>query len=211
MRKTAVPLKWSSDREAPGTARCVRAVFLCREGDAQERILSYDILVEVRKDASLDVTERIAVRAEGSQIRRGIYRDFPTRYKDRFGNQVKVDLDVKSVEKNDVVEPWFTEKMSNGVRINTGNDDFLAVPADYVYTLRYRTTSLDSSRITTSSTGMRLERDGFFQSSEALSKYGCHRRYLRIRCTQKRIQDHRVRRDRLTQRVRRSPESRGTR
>src|SRR5687767_8895451 len=30
--------------------------------------------------------------------------------------------------------------MSNGVRINTGNDDLLPVPADYTYTLRYRTT-----------------------------------------------------------------------
>lgn len=107
---------------------------------AQERILSYDIIVEVQKDGSLDVTERIGVRAEGTQIRRGIYRDFPTRYRDRFGNQVKVDLDVKSVEKNDVIEPWFTEKMSNGVRINTGNDNFLPVPANYVFTLRYRTT-----------------------------------------------------------------------
>ena len=108
--------------------------------NAQERILSYDILVQVQKDGSLDVTERIAVHAEGNQIRRGIYRDFPTRYRDRFGNQVKVDLNVESVQKNDVIEPWFTERMSNGVRINTGNDDFLPVPADYVYTLRYRTT-----------------------------------------------------------------------
>jgi len=107
---------------------------------AQERIISYDILVEIRKDASLDVTERIAVRAEGSQIRRGIYRDFPTRYRDRFGNQVKVALDHISVEKDNVIEPWFTEKMSNGVRINTGNDNFLPVPANYVYTIRYRTT-----------------------------------------------------------------------
>jgi uncharacterized membrane protein YgcG len=107
---------------------------------AQERITAYDIVVDIQKDGSLDVTERIGVRAEGNQIRRGIYRDFPTRYRDRFGNQVKVDLDVKSVEKNDVIEPWFTERLSNGVRINTGNDSFLPVPADYVYTLRYRTT-----------------------------------------------------------------------
>jgi len=121
-------------------ALLVALVLYAGATQAQERILSYDILVEVRKDASLDVTERIGVRAEGSQIRRGIYRDFPTRYKDRFGNQVKVDLDVKSVEKDNVIEPWFTEKMSNGVRINTGNDNFLPVPAEYVYTLRYRTT-----------------------------------------------------------------------
>ena len=115
-------------------------VFCAAGASAQERITSYDILVEVKKDASLEVTERIGVRAEGSQIRRGIYRDFPTRYRDRFGNRVKVALEVRGVEKNGAMEPWFTERMSNGVRINTGNDDFLAVPADYVYTIRYRTT-----------------------------------------------------------------------
>ena len=30
--------------------------------------------------------------------------------------------------------------MANGVRLNTGNDDLPPVPADYTYTLRYRTT-----------------------------------------------------------------------
>lgn len=107
---------------------------------AQERITSYDSEVQVRQDGAIDVVERIAVHAEGSQIRRGIYRDFPTRYRDRLNNRVKVDLEVIGVERNGVMEPWFTERMSNGVRINTGNDDFLPVPADYTYTIRYRTT-----------------------------------------------------------------------
>jgi uncharacterized membrane protein YgcG len=80
------------------------------------------------------------VRAEGKQIRRGIYRDFPTRYRDRFGNRVVVDLEVLGVERDGKPEPWFTEKVSNGVRINTGNDDFLPAPADHTFTLRYRTT-----------------------------------------------------------------------
>lgn len=107
---------------------------------AQERINSYDSEIQVRADGSLDVTERIAVRAEGNQIRRGIYRDYPTRYRDRYGNRVKVDIDVLGVERNGVREPWFTERVSNGIRINAGNDDFLPVPADYTYTIRYRTT-----------------------------------------------------------------------
>ncbi|MEO8193487.1 MAG: DUF2207 domain-containing protein [Gemmatimonadales bacterium] len=107
---------------------------------AQERILSYDSEIDVRKDASIDVTERITVRAEGQQIRRGIYRDFPTRYRDRFGNRVRVDLQVLGVERNGNTEPWFTERMSNGIRINTGDDSFLTVPAEYTYTIRYRTT-----------------------------------------------------------------------
>jgi hypothetical protein len=107
---------------------------------AQERILAYDSEVDVRADGSLEVTERITVRAEGSQIRRGIYRDFPTRYEDRYGNRVVVDFDMVEVLRDGKAEPWFTERQSNGVRINTGNDDFLPVPATYTYTLRYRTT-----------------------------------------------------------------------
>ncbi|HEY5970488.1 MAG TPA: DUF2207 domain-containing protein [Pseudoxanthomonas sp.] len=107
---------------------------------AQEHILSYDSEVEVRADGSLDVTERIAVRAEGSNIRRGIYRDFPTRYKDRYGNRVVVDFQMIDVQRDGKVEPWFTESKPNGVRINTGNDDFLPVPAEFTYTLHYRTT-----------------------------------------------------------------------
>ncbi|HSJ08070.1 MAG TPA: DUF2207 domain-containing protein [Longimicrobiales bacterium] len=107
---------------------------------AQERIRSYDSEVEVRADGSLIVTEHIVVRAEGSQIRRGIYRDFPTRYRDRYGNRVRVDLEVLGVERNGQPEAWFTERMSNGIRINTGGDDFLPVPAEYTFTLRYRTT-----------------------------------------------------------------------
>ncbi len=107
---------------------------------AQERILSYDSQLQINGDGSLDVREQIKVRAEGSNIRRGIFRDFPTRYKDRYGNNVVVDLQVLDVLRDGKAEPWFTEQQSNGVRINTGNDDFLPVPAEYTYTLHYRTT-----------------------------------------------------------------------
>jgi uncharacterized membrane protein YgcG len=119
---------------------CVAIIVSVRSAAAQERIISYNSQVEIVADGSVDVTERIKVHADGNQIRRGIYRDFPTRYTDRFGNRLNVDLDVLSVQRNDVMEPWFTEKMSNGIRINTGNDTFLTVPADYTYTIRYRVT-----------------------------------------------------------------------
>jgi uncharacterized membrane protein YgcG len=107
---------------------------------AEERIRAYDIAVEVKADGSLDVTEQITVRAEGSRIRRGIYRDFPTRYRDRYGNRVVVGFELLDVRRNGQPEPHFTESVANGIRINTGNDDFLRVPAEYTFTLRYRTT-----------------------------------------------------------------------
>ncbi|WP_256645424.1 DUF2207 domain-containing protein [Thermomonas paludicola] len=118
----------------------VPCLLLALPARAQERILSYDSDVAVNADGSMDVEEHIRVRAEGNQIRRGIYRDFPTRYRDRHGNRVVVDFQVKNVLRDGHSEPWFTETMSNGVRVNTGNDDFLPVPAEYTYTLRYHTT-----------------------------------------------------------------------
>ena len=116
------------------------AIFIANALPAQERIRSYDVEVDVRPDASLDVVERITVHAEGQNIRRGIYRDFPTRYADRYGNRVTAGFEMIGVERDDRMEPWFTEHRLNGIRINTGNDNFLPVPADYTYALRYHTT-----------------------------------------------------------------------
>jgi len=105
---------------------------------ADERILSYDSRLAVQADGSLLVTENITVRAEGNNIRRGIYRDFPTRYKDRFGNAVHVDFTVLGVERDGLPEAWFAERRSNGVRINTGGDNFLPTPGTFRFTIRYR-------------------------------------------------------------------------
>lgn len=115
------------------------ALLVASSARADERVLGYDSLLAVQADGSVLVTENITVSAEGTAIRRGIYRDFPTRYTDRFGNRVKVGFEVLGVERDGRPEPWFTENRANGVRVNTGNDSFLNVPATITYTIRYRT------------------------------------------------------------------------
>ena len=122
------------------TVLILALLFACSLARADERILDYRVEVAVQSDGALAVAEHITVRAEGSQIRRGVYRDFPTRYRDRYGNRVVVDLEVLGVERNGDAEPFFTENLSNGVRINTGDDSFVSAPAEHRYTLRYRTT-----------------------------------------------------------------------
>lgn len=108
---------------------------------AQERILRYDVDITANADASLDIHEDVTVDVEGRQIRRGIYRDVPARYRDARGDPVSVALEVLGVERDGSPEPWFVEDIDGGVRINTGNDDLLAgVPARFRYTIRYRTT-----------------------------------------------------------------------
>ena len=50
---------------------------------AYERIEHFNSQITVLTDGSLKVAENIQVYATGDQIRHGIYRDFPTSYKDK--------------------------------------------------------------------------------------------------------------------------------
>ena len=61
-----------------------------RSARGGERILSYDSSIRVHPAGDMTVTETIRVVGEGDQIRHGIYRDFPTRYKDRYNNTISV-------------------------------------------------------------------------------------------------------------------------
>jgi hypothetical protein len=61
------------------------------------------------------VTETIRVRAEGDRIRRGIYRDFPTAYRDQAGRRVNVVFEPLAVTRDGVAEPWHAEPFANGV------------------------------------------------------------------------------------------------
>ena len=106
---------------------------------AKERILSYDSTIDVSEDGSMTVREAIRVVAEGDRIRRGIYREFPTTYKDRFGNRVVVDFRVTEVTRDGQPESWHREKRANGVRIYAGRSDTLLDPGEYTYTFTYRT------------------------------------------------------------------------
>ncbi len=105
---------------------------------ADERILDYHSDIQVEADGWLTVTETIRVRAEGEQIRRGIYRDFPTRYRDRFGNRVNVEFEPVSLLRNGQSEPWHTEDRSNGVRIYAGSASRMLEPGIHEYELKFR-------------------------------------------------------------------------
>jgi len=107
---------------------------------AAERILDYQSEIVVAEDASMSVVEQIRVRAEGREIRRGIYRDFPTDYRDRFGNRYRVGFQVESVTRDGDPEPWRVEDRANGIRVYVGDPDRTLSPRDYVYEIRYRTT-----------------------------------------------------------------------
>lgn len=104
-----------------------------------ERVVDFHSAIRIQADGVLDVTERIAVEVEGRQISRGILRDFPTDYRDRFGNRVTVPFEVSRVRRNGADEPWSLERLSNGMRVRIGRVDVLLPRGTHVYEITYRT------------------------------------------------------------------------
>ena len=89
-------------------------ILLTGSAHAVEEILDWHSDITVAQDASMTVTETIQVRAEGNKIKRGIYRDFPTTYKDRAGNRVSVVFTLLAVEKDGRPEPHHTKTRATG-------------------------------------------------------------------------------------------------
>ncbi len=106
---------------------------------ADERILDYQSDIEVFVDGSMQVTETIRVRAEQQEIKRGIYRDFPTDYKDRFGNRYRVGFEVLEAKRDGHQESWHSKVQGSGVRVYLGDKNIYLDKGDYTYAITYRT------------------------------------------------------------------------
>ena len=103
-----------------------------------ETIREFDALIEVRPDGALEVTETILVNAEGREIKRGIFRDFPTLYRAWHGRAL-APFEVLSVKRDGADEPWHTEERQNGVRLYIGRADRNLPHGLHRYEIRYRT------------------------------------------------------------------------
>jgi uncharacterized membrane protein YgcG len=107
---------------------------------AAERILDFRSDIAIGAGGALTVQETIVVQAEGRLIKHGIYRDFPTRYPDRFGQRVEVGFEVVSVALDGAAVPWVTRRLSNGVRVRIGDARTLLPHGRHEYALTYRAT-----------------------------------------------------------------------
>lgn len=104
-----------------------------------ERIISFHSDIDIGLDGGVTVRETIRVAAAGQKIRRGIYREFPTSYRDRFNNRVTVGFTVLEVLRDGRPEPYHEKPAGNGTRVYIGRSDVFIDPGEYTYTLVYRT------------------------------------------------------------------------
>ncbi len=105
-----------------------------------EVIHNYHTQIEVRQDGGLNVTETIEVTAEGSKIRRGIYRDLPLHRRTSLGGILKSEYYIVSVKKNGVTEPWHveTDNQNGYKRLYIGKSNvMLPTGKRYVYEIKY--------------------------------------------------------------------------
>jgi hypothetical protein len=108
-------------------------------GAAAERVVDFHSDIAIHADGSLGVRERITVEAEGRRIKRGIFRDFPTDYRDRSGAFLRVPFEVTEVTRDGRPEPYVLQRQRNGVRVRIGNPNVILKRGRYTYEIAYRT------------------------------------------------------------------------
>ncbi len=116
------------------------SMLCCVVAQADERILDFHSDIDIAADGSMMVAETIKVNAEGNRIRRGIYRDFPTHYRDRYGNRIDVEFKPIDVSRDGRPERWRDEGLSNGVRVYFGDANAQLNRGEHTYVFRYQTT-----------------------------------------------------------------------
>jgi hypothetical protein len=120
------------------TALCLFLVATAAAVAQSERIRSFDSNITVNSDRSMLVVETIAVEAAGVDIRHGIYRDFPTRYRDRIGNRYSVLFEIVSVRRDGKPESYHTEDLEDGVRVYFGSSGYELPEGPHTYQFTYR-------------------------------------------------------------------------
>jgi uncharacterized membrane protein YgcG len=104
-----------------------------------ERILDYHSDIALQQDGTFLVRETITVNSRGIQIRHGIYRDFPTRYTDRFGRNYVVGFHFLSAELDGYQETSRIEDVTNGKRIYLGDQKYFVSSGQHTYVIAYTT------------------------------------------------------------------------
>lgn len=95
-----------------------------------EYIDRFDAFITVNKDASVNVTERLVVQAEGDRIQRGIFRVLPYRGVGGY--------EILSVRRDGRPEPYTLQESSSAKKLYIGQKGVTIPQGKHVYELTYR-------------------------------------------------------------------------
>ncbi len=106
---------------------------------AVERIASFDSDITIHHDSSITIRETLEVVGEARTIRHGIVREFPTQYKDRWGNTYNVLFRINKVLLDGHEVPYHVQDEYNGKKIFIGEREKILGPGNYTYVIEYET------------------------------------------------------------------------
>lgn len=116
---------------------CIHA--MCRPACAQESIDSFASTITIHKDGSMHVREAITVRAEGNQIKKGIYREIPLLYSGPSDYRGMVPFAVTSASIDGApLDPVETEFRGDNIRVLMRNAEPLSL-GQHLFVLEYDT------------------------------------------------------------------------
>ena len=113
-------------------------------GIAGTRIDLFDVTVEVQRDGTMEVTERIEVTEEGGGSSGGVLRSFITGRPDTHGQIVDTEFTVLSAAVDGSEMPARAERAGRMVSVDLGRAGAPLSPGKHVYELVYRTKGLVS-------------------------------------------------------------------
>ena len=111
--------------------------FILYQSQAQERILDFDVKVQIEKSGYIQVIENITIKAEGNVFRHGLFRIFPLTRPDKDGNQIDVKYSINSIKKDGSIEDYFTKEEGGNWKIYIGNKDVELENGIYKYQISY--------------------------------------------------------------------------
>lgn len=111
--------------------------FILFQAQAQERILDFDVKIQIKKSGEIQVVENITIKAEGNIFNHGLLRVFPLTRPDKDGNYIDVQYSINSIKKNGITEPYFTKEEDDDWKIYIGDKDVELESGIYKYQISY--------------------------------------------------------------------------
>ncbi|MGF1631509.1 MAG: DUF2207 domain-containing protein [Kiloniellaceae bacterium] len=119
---------------------CVATAFTAAAQEDPDRIPRFAADIVIEADGALLVSEEIDFEVTPQSVKRGIYRDFPTTYRDLWGLTQRVGFEVLAVTRDGKAEPYALESTPFGTRVRIGSADVYLRRGIHHYRIVYRST-----------------------------------------------------------------------
>lgn len=113
-------------------------LFVTTINAQEERILNYEVVMEVMKNRSIKVKEELTVKVTGQKIKRGITRSLPRSRRMQQGGEKPIRYNITKVLRDGKPESYFTKTQYGNEVMYIGQREVILRPGEYHYTIEYQ-------------------------------------------------------------------------